>query len=124
MTCSDGLEVAEPSTAVISKTSWSMMTPSAFSPSTSAMLTVVGVIDTPSTISTAPPTRLLGRFGSWRGARPTQAVNVLPPIAADHFRRVTSTWARAGPVRKTLLAQSSPDAGWGEIVEILPASIC
>jgi hypothetical protein len=41
-----------------------------FSPSTSAMLTVVDVIDTPSTISTAAPTHLLGIFGSGRARVP------------------------------------------------------
>jgi hypothetical protein len=39
------------------------MTPSAFSPSTSAVRIVVAVIDTPSTSSTAPSHRLLGVAG-------------------------------------------------------------
>src|SRR5215218_7835756 len=51
-TCSAALEFAPSSTAVMSKTSWSTVTPSAFSPSTSTMRTVVGVIETPNTMST------------------------------------------------------------------------
>ena len=59
----------------MSKASWSTVTPSAFSPSTSTMRTVVGVIDTPSTMSTdsskmfATLSRLLMR------ARTTRADN-------------------------------------------------
>ena len=84
---------AEPSTAVMSKTSWSMMTPSAFSPSTSAMLTFVGVIDTPSTISTRPSKHsLLGIFGSPRERVPRKPESSYHPVAADHFRTGASAW--------------------------------
>ena len=110
-TSSGAPEVAEPSTALMSKTSWSTTTPSAFSPSTSARRTVVGVIDTPSTNSTAPSDTF---------ARRTQ----LPVGSTSHARRrwdgveMGSHW----PAMKTLLAQSSPGASCGEIVHICPTS--
>src|SRR4051794_8143492 len=68
MTSSDARGVAEPSTAVMPKTSWSTTTPSAFSPSTSAVRIVVAVIDTPSTSSTAPSHRFARRLRLSAGA--------------------------------------------------------
>src|SRR6204780_947803 len=63
ITWSAALSVAASSSVAMSNLLSSMVTPSAFSPSTSSIRTDVGAIDTPSTISTAPPKPFAARHG-------------------------------------------------------------
>ena len=90
----------------MSNTSWSTMTPSAFSPSTTTMRTVAGVIDTPSTISIAPPSDCYTALAiGWEPVPRKPPRHIIDVTTADHLRRAASTSTRPYPVRSTLLAR-------------------
>src|SRR5262245_42612987 len=88
------------------------MTPSAFSPSTSARQILVGVIETPSTSATRPSNTFARRIQLSAGRRPREA---------------SMGWRRGGltpALLSNLLVHSCPHAQSGKIDSIARQSLC